>query len=298
MICITLLSLVSTAATTTKRKSMSKLTVLLFLLFAFFNSSTVTTLYSPSPPASPFSQSTPDPDSSPPAEWLFAHATHYAATDALGGACGYGDLPNGMATAALSEALFNRGQICGACFELRCREEDADFDRRWCISGASVAVTATNFCAPNYGSDAESLSGHCNPPKQHFVLPTEVFEKIAIWKTGTGNMPVQYRRIECRREGGMRFTLSGSGIFISALISNVGGMGNIVGVKVKGSKTGWLSMGRNWGQNWHVNALLQNQPLSFEVTGSDGITVTSYNVAPKDWTFGQSFEGKQFRLNR
>nr|KYP76015.1 Expansin-A13 [Cajanus cajan] len=107
-------------------------------------------------------------------------------------------------------------------------------------------------------------------------------------------MPVEYRRIKCRREGGIRFTINGSGIFISLLISNVGGMGDIVGVKVKGSRTGWLPMGRNWGQNWHVNALLQNQPLSFEVTASDGITLTSYNVAPKDWTFGQSFQGKQF----
>jgi len=103
-----------------------------------------------------------------------------------------------------------------------------------------------------------------------------------------------WSRIECRREGGIRFTISGSGIFISVLISNVGGMGNTVGVKVKGSKTGWLSMGRNWGQNWHVNALLQNQPLSFELTASDGRTVKSYSVAPKDWTFGQSFQGKQF----
>ncbi|CAJ1960747.1 unnamed protein product [Sphenostylis stenocarpa] len=291
MICVSLPSLVAT-----KHKSMSQqtLTVLLFLQFTFFISSPVTSLYSPSPPAAPFSQTTPDPGFSPRAEWLFAHATHYDATDTLGGACGYGDLPNGMATAAISQALFDRGQICGACFELRCREEDTDFDRRWCIFGASVAVTAANFCAPNYGSDAESLGGHCNPPKQHFVIPIEVFEKIAIWKTGTGNMPVQYRRIKCKREGGMRFTITGSGIFISVLISNVGGMGDIVGVKVKGSKTGWLSMGRNWGQNWHVNALLQNQPLSFEVKGSDGIAVTSYNVAPKNWTFGQSFEGKQF----
>ncbi|KAL5164264.1 Expansin-A13 [Glycine soja] len=278
--------------------SQQTLTILLFTLLSL-TSSPATCLYSsPSPPTAPFSESTPHTDPEPRAEeWLPAHATHYAATDAVGGACGYGDLLNGgygMATAALSEALFGRGQICGACFEVRCREEDSDFDGRWCISGTTVAVTATNFCAPNYGSDAESVAGHCNPPKQHLVLPIEAFEKIAIWKTGTGNMPVEYRRIKCAREGGIRFTITGSGIFISVLISNVAGIGDIAAVKVKGSRTGWLPMGRNWGQNWHINALLQNQPLSFEVTSSDGITLTSYNVAPKDWSFGQSFEGKQF----
>ncbi|CAI8597152.1 unnamed protein product [Vicia faba] len=262
---------------------------------------TITTSHysSPSPPAAPFSESPNKPTSPPAAEWLSAHATYSSSSDdtrdAVGGACGYGDaLRDGYGTSAasLSETLFVHGQICGACFELRCFEEDVPFDRRWCVSGRSIVVTATNFCAPNYGFDAESDDGHCNPPKQHFVVPVEAYEKIAIWKGG--NMPVEYRRIKCTREGRMRFTVTGSGIFNSVLISNVAGIGDIVGVKVKGSKTGWISMGRNWGQNWHVNALLQNQPLSFEVTSSDGVTITSYNVAPKNWTFGQTFEGKQF----
>lgn len=101
-------------------------------------------------------------------------------------------------------------------------------------------------------------------------------------------------RIKCRKEGGIRYTVDGAGIFLSVLISNVAGAGDIVAVKIKGSRTGWLPMNRNWGQNWHINADMKNQPLSFELTSSDGVTLISYYVAPKNWDFGQSFEGKQF----
>ncbi|KAG8645466.1 expansin-A13 [Manihot esculenta] len=258
----------------------------LLLLLFFFSFSLLATSHTSSSSSSPSLHSTSLSD------WQPAHATYYAASDprdTVGGACGYGDLGKagyGKATVGLSEALFERGQICGACFELRCVE-----DLRWCIPGTSVIVTVTNFCAPNYGFTSDG-GGHCNPPNKHFVLPIESYEKIAIWKAG--NMPIQYRRIKCRKDGGIRFTISGSSIFISVMISNVAGAGDITAMKIKGSRTGWLQMGRNWGQNWHINADLKNQPLSFEVTNSDGITITSYNVAPKGWSFGQSFEGKQF----
>ena len=101
-------------------------------------------------------------------------------------------------------------------------------------------------------------------------------------------------RVKCRKEGGVRFAVNGAGIFLSVLISNVAGAGDIAAVKIKGSRTGWLPMGRNWGQNWHINADLKNQPLSFELTNGDGVTLASYSVAPKDWNYGQTFEGKQF----
>ncbi|KAJ8549225.1 hypothetical protein K7X08_032932 [Anisodus acutangulus] len=103
-----------------------------------------------------------------------------------------------------------------------------------------------------------------------------------------------FQQKKCKKEGGVRFTINGAGIFLSVLISNVAGVGDIVAAKVKGSRTGWLAMGRIWGQNWHISANLKNQPLSFEITSSDGVTLTSYNVAPRYWSFGQTFQGKQF----
>ena len=89
--------------------------------------------------------------------------------------------------------------------------------------------------------------------------------------------------------------MGGSAHFCQVLITNVGLDGEVVAVKVKGSKTGWIPMARNWGQNWQCNINIIGQPLSFEVTASSGRTLASYSVAPANWQFGQTYEGKQFK---
>ena len=97
---------------------------------------------------------------------------------------------------------------------------------------------------------------------------------------------------------GIRFLLKGNQGWLLVLVYNVGGDGQVVGVKIKGSRTGWIHKERNWGVNWQIVGQtvqkLQGQSLSFQVTTRNGRMVQSDNVAPKGWQLGKTYEGRNF----
>jgi expansin (peptidoglycan-binding protein) len=146
-------------------------------------------------------------------------------------------------------------------------------------------VTATNFCPPNY---SKPDGNWCNPPQKHFDLSMKMFTTIAIYQAGI--VPVQYRRVPCIKNGGVRFELRGNPYFLMVLVYNVANAGDVLSVSIKGSST-WTSMAHNWGQFWDTRLNLVGQDLSFLVTTSDGKALEFNSVAPSNWQFGQTYEG-------
>jgi hypothetical protein len=71
----------------------------------------------------------------------------------------------------------------------------------------------------------------------------------------------------CFRPSEIKF--KGNPFWLLVLVYNVGGVGQVASVKIKGSHTDWIQMTRNWGQNWHTFERLGGQRLSFQVTTTE-----------------------------
>lgn len=103
-------------------------------------------------------------------------------------------------------------------------------------------------------------------------------------------MCIEYKRVMCKRRGGVRFTLKGQGNFNMVMISNVGGSGDVKAAWLKGWRMRkWIPMHRNWGANWQSSVDIRRQKVSFKIALVDGKTLEFFNVVPSSWRFGQTF---------
>ncbi|CAM6081923.1 unnamed protein product [Calypogeia fissa] len=214
--------------------------------------------------------------------WCPGHATFYGGPDAAGtdgGSCGYQNpfaLGYGQHTAAISDMIYDGGLACGACFEVKCVGSN-------CHSN-SVVVTATN----------ESPQVTTATPGPHFDLSQPAFDVVS--PESAGHIIIEYRRVSCQKQGGIRFQIEGSKYWMSVLVYNVGGAGDVRSLSVKGANTGWVALQHIWGQTWSSTAVqgLDGQAISFSTTTSDGKTLDSYNVGESGWKYGQTYEGSQY----
>ncbi|XP_047084494.1 expansin-A31-like [Lolium rigidum] len=227
-------------------------------------------------------------------DWLPGTATFYGGSDGsgtMGGACGYGDLYSqgyGTATAALSTALFNDGASCGQCYLIICDQGESDM----CRPGKAITVSATNFCPPNWALPSDD-GGWCNPPRAHFDMAQPAWLNIGIYEAGI--IPIVYQQVKCWRDGGVRFTITGSNYFEVVLVTNMAGSGSIKSISVKGTNTGWMQMSRNWGAIWQGMSSLEKQSISFGVTSTGGQYILFQDVIPAGWQYGQTFSSwRQF----
>ncbi|GJM91753.1 hypothetical protein PR202_ga08162 [Eleusine coracana subsp. coracana] len=146
---------------------------------------------------------------------------------------------------------------------------------------------ATSFCPPSYNYN------YNHPPRPHFELSS----MPDFNPRRAGIVPITYRRSFDSIQFKFRFDES-----CLRLNELQGGLREVCRRSFQHPRLPLLQpcahdqrcrrRARNWGQNWHVNAILVGGELSFRVTTSDTRTLTSWNVAPNTWRFGHTFQAK------
>ncbi|XP_073002497.1 putative expansin-B2 [Typha latifolia] len=220
--------------------------------------------------------------------WLPAGATWYGSPNGAGsdgGACGYGDAvekpPFSSFVSAGGPSLFNSGKGCGACYQVKCTENEA-------CSGKPVTVVITDECS---GCVAENV---------HFDMSGMAFGAMA--KSGeadelrnVGYLAVQHKRVACNYPGfdvAFRVDAGSNPNYFAVLIEYEGGDGDRAAVELmQGGSNSWFAMQQSWGAVWKLNSGPQLQPpFSLRLTSlTSHRTFLANDVIPVGWQPGQTY---------
>ncbi|CAH9134169.1 unnamed protein product [Cuscuta epithymum] len=174
-------------------------------------------------------------------------ATYYRTNDEMGnpsGACGYGEYgrtSNNGEVCAVSSRLFKNGAGCGACYQVRCK------------NNGLCSRDGENVMATDYTEGRNDID---------FILNHRTYERLAKQPrmadilTEKGVLDVEYRRVPCTTEGNLTVKVHENSQYphyLSLVPTNQGGASDIFAVEVSEEETDeWVSMRRVYGAVWDL----------------------------------------------
>nr|CAB3452757.1 unnamed protein product [Digitaria exilis] len=222
--------------------------------------------------------------------WLTgAGATYYGAPNgdgSDGGACGYqtavGKQPFDSMIAAGSTPLYNGGEGCGACYEVKCTTNAA-------CSGQPATIVITD----------QSPGGLFPGEYAHFDMSGTAMGAMARpgmadkLRAG-GVLRILYRRVPCKYPGvnvAFRVDQGANPFYFDVLIEFEDDDGDLKAVDLMeaGSAT-WTPMSHNWGATWRLNnGRRLNGPFGLRLTSDSGRVLVVNHAIPASWKPGKTY---------
>ncbi|XP_074312266.1 expansin-B3-like [Silene latifolia] len=216
--------------------------------------------------------------------WKPATATWYGEPNgdgSDGGACGYANLvdvkPFKARVGAVSPILFRNGEGCGACYKVKCLDNEI-------CSRRAVTVIITDECP----------GGYCSGGNTHFDLSGAAFGRMAVTGEGgqlrnRGLINVIYRKTPCKYPGkkiAFHVNEGSTEYWLSLLVEFEDGDGDIGSMHIKEPTSNeWIQMTHLWGANWCIIGGPLRGPFSVKLsTLSTGRTLSTRDVIPRNWS--------------